>query len=158
MSDTHDHISQTRQALECFSEERVDAIIHCGDFCAPFMIEIFDEVGVEFHCVFGNIDDRFRTTRMADAASNVTLHGDTAELMFDGKRIGVVHYPEPARRMAESGAYELVLFGHTHRTHEERIGETILCNPGEVMGRFGTRTVALYDTQTGELRSYDLTR
>jgi Icc-related predicted phosphoesterase len=32
----------------------------------------------------------------------------------------------------------------------EKVGPTLRVNPGEVMGRFGLSTYALYDTATGQ--------
>ena len=67
-----------------------------------------------------------------------------------GRRIAVTHYPAIAAGLAASDRYDLVCFGHTHRIAEERVGDTLLINPGEVMGRFGRSTYVLYDTDTGE--------
>jgi len=49
-----------------------------------------------------------------------------------------------------SARYDLVCCGHSHRVAEERVGDTLLINPGEVRGRFGRSTYVLYDTDTGE--------
>jgi predicted phosphodiesterase len=45
-----------------------------------------------------------------------------------------------------------VCHGHSHERVIERLGRTVRVNPGEVMGRFGLSTYALYDTTTGETR------
>jgi len=93
------------------------------------------------------------------------MHGQLAELEFDGLRVAVNHYPEIARRLAASGAYDLVCYGHDHVAHEEHLpalvgcrrcckaapgspGGTVLLNPGEVMGLHGRSTFALVDTTT----------
>ncbi len=150
ISDTHDHLENTRKALALLKEKKVSVIIHCGDFCAPFMIDELEKADVTVHCVFGNIDDKFLTTRKADASKNVKLHGEPAELEIDGKKIAVNHYPLIAESLAFTGKYDLVCYGHTHKKDKRLLGKTLLINPGEIMGRFGEKTIAIYDTKTGE--------
>ena len=88
---------------------------------------------------------------VADSLDNITLHNlPFAYLMFDGRKVAVNHYPEIARDQALSGQYDMVCHGHDHIANVERIGHTLLINPGEVMGRFGKSTYALYDTEAGE--------
>jgi len=43
-----------------------------------------------------------------------------------------------------------VCFGHSHEQVLEQEERTLLLNPGEVMGRLGPSTYALYDTETGQ--------
>ena len=61
------------------------------------------------------------------------------EITLGGKKIAVVHYPEKARALAESGKYEMVFYGHTHKPWEERIGQCRLVNPGELAGQRQSR-------------------
>ena len=65
--------------------------------------------------------------------------------------IAATHYPAIAAGLAASDRYDLVCCGHSHRVAEEKVGDTLLINPGEVMGRFGCSTYVLYDTDTGEV-------
>jgi len=87
---------------------------------------------------------------VATQAGNVTLHGEFAELELGGRVIAATHYPAIAAGLAASDRYDLVCCGHSHRAAEERVGHTLLINPGEVMGRFGRSTYVLYDTHMGE--------
>jgi hypothetical protein len=96
-------------------------------------------------------------TRNANAAGDVTLHGELAELELGGCRIAVNHYPHIARPLAESGDYDAVFYGHDHTALVERVGDCLLLNPGEVMGRFGRSTFAWYDTETGEADIVEVT-
>lgn len=149
-SDIHDNIwrleKMLRQAAGC------EALIFCGDFCAPFTLaQIADGFAGPVHVVWGNNDgDKWLLTQTARASETVTLHGDFAELKLGGRSIAVNHYPGIAAPLAASGMYDAVFHGHDHTPREERIGPTLLLNPGEVMGRFGRSTFAVYDTETGE--------
>jgi predicted phosphodiesterase len=80
----------------------------------------------------------------------VTLHGIFVILELGGRKIAVNHYPLLARDQALSGQYDLVCHGHDHEANVERVGETLLVDPGEVMGRLGLSTYAVYDTDTGQ--------
>jgi uncharacterized protein len=149
-SDIHDNIWKLEALLEGISGW--DALVFCGDFCAPFTLTQMAQ-GFEgpVHAVWGNNDgDKWLLTCNAQAAGNVTLHGDLAEMETGGRRIAVNHYPAVARGLAASGFYDAVFYGHDHTPHMEEVGGTLLLNPGEVMGRFGRSTFAAYDTETGE--------
>ena len=52
--------------------------------------------------------------------------------------------------LALGGVYDLVCHGHSHERVIEQVGETLRVNPGEVMGRLGLSTYALYETSTGQ--------
>ena len=62
----------------------------------------------------------------------------------------MTHYPEMGRALARGGTYDLVCHGHSHERVVEQAGKTLRVNPGEVMGRFGLSTYAVYDTVTGQ--------
>ena len=149
LSDIHDNIWQLEKVLAQVSG--ADALIFCGDFCAPFTLtQIAQGFTWQVHVVWGNNDgDKWLLTRNANAAGNVSLYGELAELELGGRKIAVNHYPHIARSLAESGKYDAVFYGHDHKRHTEQVGSTLLLNPGEVMGRFGQSTFAWYDTETG---------
>ncbi|MBC7121587.1 MAG: metallophosphoesterase family protein, partial [Candidatus Methanosuratus sp.] len=66
------------------------------------------------------------------------------------RRIFVHHYPAVAEAVAAAGLYDLVCCGHNHQPEIRRVGKCLLVNPGEVMGRFGHSTYAIYDTESGK--------
>ncbi|MGD8626818.1 MAG: metallophosphoesterase [Anaerolineae bacterium] len=149
LSDIHDNIWTLARLLDGLEAE---ALIFCGDFCAPFTL---DQIAGEFegpiHAVLGNNDgDQLLLSRVANKHPHVTLHGQFAELELDGRRVAVTHYPEMGRAIAQGGAYNLVCHGHSHERVVERTGQTVRVNPGEVMGRKGPASYAVYDTESGE--------
>lgn len=157
LSDIHDNIWKLADVLTQTSEG--DTLVFCGDFCAPFTLtQIAEGFSGPVHVVWGNNDgDKWLLTRNANAAGNVTLHGEMAELELGGRIIAVNHYPHIARPLAESGDYDAVFYGHDHTARVERIGDALLVNPGEVMGRLGKSTFAWYDTETGEVEIVEVT-
>lgn len=155
-SDIHDNIWKLERALPMMAP--ADALIFCGDFCAPFTLaQIGEGFDGPVHAVLGNNDgDQRLLLQMANKAGNVTLHGQFAELDLGGLRIAVNHYPDIARGLAAGGQYDVVCYGHDHTLHEERTGETLLINPGEIMGRFGRSTFMLLDTDDRSVAVLDV--
>lgn len=150
LSDIHDNIWVLPAALERLSD--CGALLCLGDLCAPFTITAIAEgFAGPVHLVWGNNDgDRLLISRNAADAGNVTIHGDLAELEFDGRAVALTHYPNIALALARGETYDLVCHGHNHRRAITPMGRTVLLNPGEVMGRLGVRSVAVYDTELGE--------
>lgn len=157
MSDSHDNVWKLAEALE--KMEGAEAVIHCGDLIAPFVIKRIGEALPEtpVHIVWGNNDgDTHLLTEVADGFENVHLHGQQARLELGEWRVGVSHYPAIARDMAASGGYDLVCYGHDHTAHEEMVGDCLLLNPGEVMGLNGRSSFAWVDTEIGEVTFVEL--
>jgi len=149
LSDIHDNIWRLETLLAGLE---ADALIFCGDFCAPFTLAQIGE-GFEgpVHVVFGNNDgDQLLMSRVASRFSHVTLHGQFCELKLDGRRVAVTHYPKIGKALARGGGYDLVCHGHSHERIIKKRGKTLRVNPGEVMGRLGLSTYALYDTESAE--------
>ncbi len=155
-SDIHDNIWKLEAALPGMNEANV--LIFCGDFCAPFTLT---QLGRGFegpvHAVLGNNDgDQRLLLTKAEEVGNVELHGQFTELELGGLRVAVTHYPDIARGLAAGDRYDVVCYGHDHTLHEERVGGTLLVNPGEIMGRFGRSTYMLLDTTSRSVTVRDV--
>lgn len=151
LSDIHDNIWKLETLL---ADLQADALIFCGDFCAPFTLaQIAESFAAPIHSVFGNNDgDQFLLAKVAGDFPHVRLYGDYAELRVDARQIAVTHYPELGRALAVSETFDLVCHGHSHERIIEQHGRTLRVNPGEVMGRFGLSTYAIYDTSAHQAR------
>ncbi len=140
VSDTHDNVKNFNKIIDFLNKEKVTTILHCGDICNQ---EIIDEAKKSFkstiYFVRGNGDYELPEIP------------EKMEIKLGGKKIFINHYPEIAKIAAESGKYDLVFYGHTHRPWEEKVGKCRLVNPGEVAGQRFKPTFALYDTQTDNL-------
>lgn len=159
LSDSHDNLPALRKALEQVRTSGAAILIHCGDLCAPF---VMDELGKGFpgaiHVVFGNNDADGRLLQvMASRHPQITLHGFYGEITEGGRTVAIIHYPEPARRIAASGQLDLVCYGHDHRKHAERVGDCWLVNPGELLGLIASPTWALYETVDASLAHQNVT-
>ena len=75
------------------------------------------------------------------------------------RKIVFVHFPEIARKLAESGKYDFVFYGHTHKPWEEMIGKCKMLNPGNVAGEIYPPTFAVWNTKDDSfklIRIHDL--
>ncbi|MFO7916678.1 MAG: YfcE family phosphodiesterase [Anaerolineae bacterium] len=148
ISDIHDNIWALNDILKKLSD--CDVLLCLGDLCAPFtMTAIEGGFDGPIHLVWGNNDgDKVTITESVSEDGDVTIHGIFGEIVLGDRSMAITHYPQIARALAGSGRYDLVCCGHSHEEEQTTIGETLLLNPGEVMGRFGTHSFALYDTET----------
>ncbi len=157
ISDSHDNIWKLDQALSKAKE--ADALIHLGDLCSPFIINRLGEWAGErpIYIVWGNNDgDKMMITSNAEAFPNITLCGEYARLELDDIHIFATHYPGIAESVADSGDYDLVCYGHDHTQAIKKIGDSLLLNPGEIMGLNGTSTMAVFDTANKECRFVEI--
>jgi uncharacterized protein len=149
LSDTHDNLVNIRKAVDIFSKNGVEALIHAGDFCSPFTVPEFKQLfdrGVKMHAVFGN-NDGDRVLLVKRGGDSVVFTDFTSMLTLDGRKIVVMHYPELAEDLFRLGAYDLVVYGHNHRMRVEGDGKKLL-NPGTCAGYLAeTATVALVETR-----------
>jgi putative phosphoesterase len=153
MSDSHDNIWKLEAAAEHVAG--ADAVLHCGDVCSPFMIRRMGEMAGSkpVHVIWGNNDgDTYLIGKVASAFPHIILDGALARFEMAGLQIAANHYPEIGRGLAKSGDFGLVCYGHDHVPHEERVGDCLLLNPGELMGMKGHSTLAEVDTQDRSVR------
>lgn len=152
ISDSHDHLPNLRHALGQLMERGVQTVIHCGDLIAPFVtVELGRLQGLTIHTVFGNNDgDRFLHQRLAVEAPNVTHHGEAGTVELGGRRLAFSHYGEHALGLAGQRGCQAAFFGHTHQPHDERVGEVLLLNPGELLGMKGAPSFCIYDLEANE--------
>ena len=160
VSDIHDNIWNLERALARIEEEGAVHLFFLGDLCAPFTLaQLADRFPHPIDVVFGNNDgDTFLIAQVAAKYPHVTLHGQYAEVTVNDKRVGLTHYPEIATALADGDRFEAVFFGHNHTPSSERVGSTLLANPGEVMGRFDHPTFGVWDTERGTFTHVDIPR
>ncbi|PHQ45014.1 YfcE family phosphodiesterase [Halorubrum sp. C3] len=129
VSDTHDDLDAVEAAVSLFEREGVDAVVHCGDFVAPFSVTPFD-VEFDFHAVRGNNDGEWAVESTVEAFGE--YHGEAAALSFDGVEVAVTHGTSDilVDALVDCGDYDYVFHGHTHAHGVEERGGTVRVNPG----------------------------
>jgi hypothetical protein len=150
MSDTHDQIQNLRRAVAEIRAADCGMIIHCGDFVAPFMLKELEAAGLPVHGVFGNNDgdQHLLTKHSLTLYRNITLHGFFGQVEVDGRRVAFIHDGTIADDLAAGGRYDIVCYGHFHVYMHKKIGQTLVINPGELLGKDDVPGFCVVDTGT----------
>ncbi len=151
ISDTHNNWLNFKKTIDWIKAEKISLILHCGDINSQ---ETIDQAVKYFNgtikFVKGNADygldlpEKMELPALGGSASG-----------GEGKRIAFCHFPDIAKKLAQSGKFDAVFYGHTHRPWDEKVpsqrSECHMINPGELAGQFYKSTFAIYDTVTSEL-------
>ena len=166
VSDTHDNIKNFNKVIDWLNGKKIELILHCGDICNQETIneavknfkgssfaKATADKGIKF--VRGNGDfelDSIPEKMDIELGGNPSTGFPSASLGAGrARKIFFNHYPDIARKMAESGKYDLVFYGHTHKPWLEEVGKCRLINPGELAGQRFKPTFAVYDTDMDKL-------
>ena len=170
ISDTHGLLRP--EALHAL--RGVDHIFHCGDIGGGEVLAELRAIAPLTACA-GNVDD-FRC--VAATAAQVIEAGETARRSLGGLRFFLVHILDRPHRPRPGVLAELrrepadvVLFGHSHLPHDERVDGVWYFNPAsagprrfdypvsvgmfeKVRGRWRARHVPLDERSAGALQAH----
>lgn len=156
ISDTHDAVFSTKDVLEKIKDAGVDTIIHCGDMTNAMTAALFHDFCI-YHA-WGNCD--YDTVGLKFAVQEC-LPGSRSDRwikgVFDGKLFAAVHEQHSAifSGLMDSGQFDYIFVGHTHRKSDQTAGKTRVINPGAIGGAHrGERGFCIIDFATGELTDY----
>ncbi len=154
ISDSHDDMTAIEKAVDLLNAENVSHVIHAGDLTSPFTFELFSGLRCKLTGIFGNNDgDRL----LLREKSGGNLFPQPLIMPFDGKRTVVVHEPDLVNALADSGHYDLVIYGHTHRPDTRKMKGTLIVNPGKLARLHkGGSTFAILDMESMEARIISL--
>ncbi len=155
ISDTHDRLPYIEKAIKRLNEERVELVLHAGDYIAPFVASKFKELKADLIGVFGNNDGDKNLLLKKFSQIGAEIRGRFAEIIVDGLKIALLHGEEEEllKALINAENHDLLVHGHTHEAKIYRKGEMLIVNPGEVCGYLtGKSTIAIFDTQTKEAR------
>jgi putative phosphoesterase len=156
LSDTHDRYEMMAAAVRALQERGAAYFIHCGDVCAPNMLDHL--AGLQSAFVWGNCDfDRTGLQRYAEAIG-VRCFGAFGEIELAGKRIAVLHGDDRSRmdQTIRGQAHNYLFHGHTHLRRDDRIRKTRVINPG-ALHRATEKTAALLDLESDKLEYLTIT-
>lgn len=156
LSDTHDHRDNILKAVSIINDKKVDALIHCGDYVAPFVKLWFNKLNESikkrFFGVFGNNDGEILyLTQNLGQICEFANNGHELIIELGGKRIFASHMPkqETIDALADSGKFDIILSGHTHTVVNKKHNDVLIVNPGELCGYLTNKpTFAIINTET----------
>ena len=122
ISDTHaQSLKELPPQLEKILTEG-DLVIHCGDFTSKGILEEIKSQAREFIGVCGNMDPFDITQELPDEES----------LELEGKKVAITHpswggspFRLGERLMKKFPQADIILFGHTHRSENQRKGKAL---------------------------------
>ena len=144
ITDSHDHRENLKKAVEIFNDAKVDKVLHAGDLVAPFTKRELGNLTMPLICVFGNNDGE----RLGLKQAFGEIYVPPLHMTIDGKKIVLMHEPDNLEAVAESGHFDIVIYGHTHNIDIRR-EKSLIFNPGESCGWLtGKSHIAILDLKT----------
>ncbi len=142
MSDTHDRLPMIDAALALFAGRGVEAVIHAGDFVAPFAVRRLLAYKGPLHVVYGNNDgERVGLKQLMPQIQDGPLFVE-----LGGRNI-LVHHSIDSCKGDDIERADIIITGHTHEVVNRFEPGKLLLNPGECGGWVtGRSTVAVLDT------------
>lgn len=154
ISDTHDHLDNLRKVLKILDERKISVMLHGGDFVSPFTWRVLKNFQGDIYGVFGNND--------GERVLLKKLYGDRIQeqirkIEIGGKNIALMHEPRLLEELAQSGAFDLIVYGHMHEVDIKKINNTLIINPGEACGwLYGKATFMIVNLETMDVEVLEL--
>ena len=172
ISDTHDDIDNVQRAIDIFNADRVEYVLHAGDYVFPGIIKEFSKLNGKLVGVLGNNDGERVHLLKNFIEIGGELKGEFGEVEVSGLRFGIYHGTdiEIKERLVNSGRYGIIICGHSHKREPigsngtyENNGKTLVLNPGtahrkvaSVSGAFIEGGIIIFDTSTKKYKFIDL--
>ncbi|MEL7625796.1 MAG: metallophosphoesterase family protein [Anaerolineaceae bacterium] len=155
ISDTHNHLNNIQAVRRLILAEDVAVVIHCGDLTEADMLDYFGDFPL--FCAFGNGDFAPEVEQRLHWLNPDNKSGENLDLELYSKKIFVTHgHRSSLSKAIESGEYDYVFHGHTHRFKDELVGKTRVINPGALGGKkVNDRSFVILDLETGILRRFE---
>ena len=150
ISDTHDNLVMIDEVIKELNNKGVELVLHAGDYISPFVPPRFKSLNCKLIGVYGNNCAEREKLKKNFEAIGSEIKGFFTVLELDGLNFALLHGHELELldSVITSGAFDVVVNGHTHKKEVRRVDETLVINPGEVCGYLsGEATYALFDTK-----------
>ncbi len=143
-------------AVRVLADHGAEILIHCGDLTDPEMV--YECSALPGYFVLGNNDIDEEGIHRAVAEVGGVFLGQSGVVELAGRTLAVAHgdVERELRRMARARP-DYLLFGHSHKPHDEREGPTRWINPG-ALHRAAQWTFALLDLETDALQLLTLSK
>ncbi len=147
ISDVHDNIERFSEIVETVKIEKISNCICCGDITSINTLDIISNTFKKIFLAFGNADYDIKM-KIELIPENIKWDENLLEFEIDKLKCATIHNTWTAKKIAESEKYDFIFSGHSHTPWAEKIGKTTIINPGEVCGREGKPSFAIFDTKT----------
>jgi putative phosphoesterase len=152
VSDTHGNHGAVEQVVRILVQRGISVVLHCGDIEDAPTVKLFENFTTHF--VLGNCDLDVAGLRRAIKEVGATLHEPFGHIDLAGRKIAWMHGHDK-RLMVDvenSGHFDFVFFGHTHKAERRQAGLTTVVNPGALY-RANPKSFVILDLANGKLES-----
>lgn len=135
-SDTHNDVYAVEKAIAEVRRREITHLVHCGDLTFRHILQPCQ--GLRIYLAYGNGDlDQQGISETLKSLNHESSSGLSQDFILDGQKFFVAHGDDTKiiRSALESGSYDWVLQGHTHRYRNESYGKTHWINPGALGGK-----------------------
>jgi uncharacterized protein len=154
ISDSHDNLPLIEKAIQILNQQKVELVLHAGDYVAGFTVAKLKKLNCTLIGVFGNNDgDHVLLKKRFSETENCTIHDHFAAVTVEGYKIALLHGDEVELLCAiiDSQYFDAVIHGHSHNRSIEQHGKTLAINPGELCGYLtGKATLAILNTDRND--------
>lgn len=159
LSDVHDHRENLKKFMLDIQSQSVDHIIHLWDYGAPWAcVTPLIELWIPLTGIRWNNDGEawmlMKLFEWADHANILRTNYGMIELW--SKKIFLSHFHDLHPIVALSWEFDIVFYGHNHLRDIHIIGDTIVANPGAILGDRESASYTIYDTETNEVVHIEL--
>ncbi|HOK40252.1 MAG TPA: metallophosphoesterase [bacterium] len=156
MTDSHENLHTIKKAVDIFNEKKVELVLHAGDIISPITFNEFSKLNCDMYIVFGNNDGEkdFLKERFKNKAKIFDRYGI---FTLDNKKFLLYHIPDFLDILANSGEFDVIVYGHTHKQDIRKIKNTLIINPGETgTWLLGKSYICILNTQDMNVEIIDL--
>lgn len=156
ISDVHNNEVNLEKVLDYCEREKIQTLICCGDLASKGTLDFLNEnFSGTIHYVFGNMDnDQLRDVSIEKKYKKTIINKNFGEVEIGDKKVAFIHFPKEAKKLCQSGKYEFVFYGHTHKpwvssaeaTDDQGRKKCTMLNPGNVAGEIYPPTFAVWET------------
>ena len=160
IADTHDRLPLVDKAVNRLNKEKVELVLHAGDYVAPFVAPHFKPLKAQLIGVFGNNDGDKELLKKRFTELGAEIRGKFAEVFIDELRIAMLHGDETELLLSliDVGSYDVIVHVHTHEAKTYKKGKTLVVNPGEACGYLSkTPSIAMLNTKPLDAKILHLT-
>lgn len=173
VSDIHDNLANLERFLTLAKELKIEGIICCGDVTTPETLEwLAERFSGPIKLACGNMEIRREEfAEVAKRHKNLEVFAEVGEWKIEKQSrhaldLAFVHEPDKIEKLAQTGKYNFIFYGHTHKPWIKEVGikncplravqgqslvPIIIANPGTLGGVFTIPTFAVLDIETSQL-------
>ena len=147
VSDTHNNLKNIDAIISLFNQSELSLVIHTGDITNANSLNKFSNLKCKLYGVYGNNDRHESGLQEVISKYNFKIQEPPHIIKINGRKIAIFHEPDSINEFISTNKdIDIILHGHTHRFREEKIGCTLIFNPGESAGfSKGKNSIAIID-------------